>query len=199
MLTDKLDDFYECWLDIKCLWPYVPCSSSCPSLCTFFCYPFPLVFHFLPALPLALPSSQSSSACPSPALSTESLSSSSSDHGFSRTAATASASPRPAVTEQEHLFTKSVSEPSISSPGSSPSALSSEPMSHLSPSPSPSQPYSNTCSAPATPETNRSAGSKAMRPPPPRPPAAPSPLVNSPTSQQNTPNKVSSFRSSNLL
>ncbi|XP_060724671.1 MICAL-like protein 1 [Tachysurus vachellii] len=141
------------------------------------------------SVPTALPSSQSSSACPSPALSTESLSSSSSDHGFSRTPATASASPRPAVTEQEHLFTKSVSEPSISSPGSSPSVLSSEPMSHLSPSPSPSQPYSNTCSAPATPETNRSAGRKAMRPPPPRPPAAPSPLINSPTSQQNTPNK----------
>lgn len=139
--------------------------------------------------PTALPPSQSSSACPSPALSTESLSSSSSDHGFPRTAATTAVSQQPSITEQEHSFTKSVSEPSINSPGSSPSALSSEPKSHLSPSPSPSQPHSNTCSAPATPESNRSAGSKALRPPPPRPPAAPSPLISSPSSQQNTPNK----------
>ncbi|KAI5613596.1 MICAL-like protein 1 isoform X1 [Silurus asotus] len=140
------------------------------------------------SVPTALPSSQSSSACPSPALSTDSLSSSSSEHGFPRTAAPA-VSQRPSCTEQEHVFTKSVSEPSISSPGSSPSAFSSEPKSHISPSPSPSQPHSNTCSAPATPETNRSAGSKVMRPPPPRPPAAPSPLIGSPSSQQNTPNK----------
>ncbi|MCJ8729957.1 hypothetical protein PDJAM_G00112150 [Pangasius djambal] len=142
------------------------------------------------SVPTALPPSQSSSACPSPALSTESLSSSSSDHGFPRTAATAAASQQLSITEQEHPFTKSVSEPSINSPGSSPSALSSEPKSHLSPSPSSSsQPHSNTCSAPATPETNRSAGSKALRPPPPRPPAAPSPLIGSSSSQQNTPNK----------
>ncbi|KAK3557049.1 hypothetical protein QTP70_024256 [Hemibagrus guttatus] len=142
------------------------------------------------SVPAALPSSQSSSACPSPALSTESLSSSSSDHGFSRPTATTSASSRQSVTEQEHLFTKSVSEPSISTPVSGVSALSSETKPLLSPSPSPSQPHSNnTCSAPATPETYRSAGSKVMRPPPPRPPAAPSPLINSPSSQQNTPNK----------
>ncbi|XP_053355518.1 MICAL-like protein 1 isoform X2 [Clarias gariepinus] len=125
----------------------------------------------------------------STALSTESLSSSSSEHGFPRTPANANACQRPSTTEQEHPVTKSVSEPSINSPGSSPSAVSSEPKSDLSPHPSPSQPYSNTCSAPATPEMNRSAGSKAMRPPPPRPPAAPSPLIGSPTSQQNTPNK----------
>ncbi|XP_060774889.1 MICAL-like protein 1 [Neoarius graeffei] len=141
------------------------------------------------SVPTALPSSQSSSACPSPALSTESLSSSSSDHGVPRTTATAAASHQQAITEQEHSFTKSVSEPSINSPGSSPSALSSEPKSNLLPSPSPAQPHSNTCSAPATPETNRSAGSKALRPPPPRPPPAPSPLIGSSSSQQNTPNK----------
>lgn len=163
-------------------------------------YPFLLVFCFLPVLPSALPSSQSSSACPSPALSTESLSSSSSDHGFPRTTATATptASQRQSVSEQEHLVTKSVSEPSINSPGSSPSALSSEPKSHFSPGPAPSQPYSNTCSAPATPETNRSAGSKVPRLPPPRPPTAPSPLIGSPSSQPCTPNKVSRFQRSEV-
>ncbi|XP_007231412.3 MICAL-like protein 1 isoform X1 [Astyanax mexicanus] len=134
--------------------------------------------------PTALPSSQSSSTCPSPALSTESLSSSSSDHGLCRTTG-ASVSPRRAsANEQEHPFTKSVSEPSINSPGSSDSSPSAEPQSRLSTSPSPLPPYTNTCSAPATPESKR------MRPPPPRPPAAPSPLIGSSSSQQpSTPSK----------
>uniref|UniRef100_A0A4W4FLB1 MICAL-like 1a n=1 Tax=Electrophorus electricus TaxID=8005 RepID=A0A4W4FLB1_ELEEL len=133
----------------------------------------------------ALPPSQSSSACPSPALSTESLSSSSSDHAPSRPAAVL---PRqPSTNEQGHTVTKSVSEPSISSPGSSPSLPSAELQSHLSPNSTPQPPHTNTCSAPATPETNRSAGHRAMRPPPPRPPAGPSPLIGSTSS--NTPNK----------
>ncbi|XP_062853886.1 MICAL-like protein 1 [Trichomycterus rosablanca] len=136
----------------------------------------------------ALSPSQSSSACPSPALSTESLSSSSSDHGFSRT--TGATKQQPSIIEQEHVFTKSVSEPSINSPDSSPSTPPSEIKSCLSPGSSPSPPHSNTCSAPATPETNRSAEGKATRPPPPRPPAGPSPLTGSASSQSpSTPNK----------
>ncbi|KAL7825908.1 hypothetical protein SRHO_G00336460 [Serrasalmus rhombeus] len=138
----------------------------------------------------ALPSSQSSSACPSPALSTESLSSSSSDHGLSRTTGTSAAPWRPLANEQEHPFTKSVSEPSINSPSSASSPPSAELQSRLTPSPSPLPPHTNTCSAPATPETNRSAGGKGIRPPPPRPPAGPSPLIGSPSSQPpSTPSK----------
>ncbi|XP_030638584.1 MICAL-like protein 1 [Chanos chanos] len=117
--------------------------------------------------PSALPQSQSSSACPSPALSTESLSSSSSELGRAQV---------PTSAEQEHRFTKSVSEPSISEPSSG-AAPSSEPKPHPSPSPAPPQAPTNTSSAPSTPQTNRSAGTRAPRPPPPRPPTAPSPLA----------------------
>ncbi|KAL0190799.1 hypothetical protein M9458_013497, partial [Cirrhinus mrigala] len=87
-------------------------------------------------------------------LSTESLSSSSSDH---------SAVPQqPSANEQDHLFTKSVSEPSINTPAS---ALSQKTklQPHCSPNlPPPPPPPTNTNSAPATPQTNRS-----VRPPPP--------------------------------
>ncbi|XP_072539544.1 MICAL-like protein 1 isoform X2 [Salminus brasiliensis] len=124
------------------------------------------------------------------ALSTESLSSSSSDHGLCRSTGASVSPRRPSANEQEQTFTKSVSEPSINSPGSGDSPPSAELQSRLSPSPSPLPPHTNTCSAPATPETNRSAESKRMRPPPPRPPAGPSPLIGSPSSQpQNTPSK----------
>ncbi|XP_073707847.1 MICAL-like protein 1 isoform X2 [Garra rufa] len=82
------------------------------------------------------------------ALSTESLSSSSSDH---------SAVPQqPGGKEQDHLFTKSVSEPSINAPAS---ALSQKTklQPHCSPNlPPPPPPPTNTNSAPATPQTNRS-------------------------------------------
>ncbi|KAL1273061.1 hypothetical protein QQF64_028923 [Cirrhinus molitorella] len=82
------------------------------------------------------------------ALSTESLSSSSSDH---------SAVPQqPGANEQDHLFTKSVSEPSINAPAS---ALSQKTklQPHCSPNlPPPPPPPTNTNSAPATPQTNRS-------------------------------------------
>ncbi|XP_076871937.1 MICAL-like protein 1 isoform X2 [Brachyhypopomus gauderio] len=143
--------------------------------------------------PSGSPGSGSSKKRPAPkapksaptALSTESLSSSSSDHAPTRPAA---ARPRPpSASEQGHTVTKSVSEPSISSPGSSPSPPSAELQSRLSPSSAPQPPHTNTCSAPATPETNRSAGHRAMRPPPPRPPAGPSPLIG--TTSSNTPNK----------
>uniref|UniRef100_A0A8C1YBX7 MICAL-like 1a n=1 Tax=Cyprinus carpio TaxID=7962 RepID=A0A8C1YBX7_CYPCA len=97
----------------------------------------------------AFPSSQTSSPASSLALSTESLSSSSSDH---------SAVPQqPAANEQDHLFTKSVSEPSINVP-----ALSQKKklQPHSSPNLPPPPPPTNTNSAPATPQTNRS-----VRPP----------------------------------
>lgn len=101
---------------------------------------------------LAFPSSQTSSPASSLALSTESLSSSSSDY---------SAVPQqPAANEQDHLFTKSVSEPSINTPTSALSP-STELQPHRSPNLSPPPPPTNTSSAPATPQTNRS-----MRTPP---------------------------------
>ncbi|XP_018617622.2 MICAL-like protein 1 isoform X1 [Scleropages formosus] len=116
--------------------------------------------------PQALSSSQPPSSSPSPALSTESLSSSS-DHSSSRVL------PSARLSDQDHPFTKSVSEPSISGP--SPPTAENKP--HPSPSPSPPPPPANTSSAPATPQTNRSAGPRAARPPPPRPPTTPSPLA----------------------
>ncbi|CAL8330111.1 unnamed protein product [Lota lota] len=112
------------------------------------------------------PYSQPSSCSPSPALSVESLSSGS-DHGSSR------------APHQEHPFTKSASEPSISSPSdptASPSSCSNEP--HLSLSTSPPAIPTNTSSAPATPQTIRSEGATGPRHPPPRPPTrTPSPLA----------------------
>ncbi|KAJ8384127.1 hypothetical protein AAFF_G00208290 [Aldrovandia affinis] len=116
------------------------------------------------ASPTALPHSQPSSTSPSPALSTESLSS---DLGSSKPP------PGDHGPDQEHPFTKSVSEPSISEP----SLSSADHRPRLSPSPSPPPPPANTSSAPATPQTNRSAGLRANRPPPPRPPSTPSPLA----------------------
>ncbi|KAI2663423.1 MICAL-like protein 2 [Labeo rohita] len=102
----------------------------------------------------AFSSSQTSSPASSLALSTESLSSSSSDH---------SAVPQqPAANEQDHLFTKSVSEPSINAPASGLSQKT-KLQPNCSPNlPPPPPPPTNTNSAPATPQTNRS-----VRPPPP--------------------------------
>lgn len=117
--------------------------------------------------------SQPSSCSPSPALSTESLSSGS-DHSSSHPPLGGGAS-----SDQEHAFTKSVSEPSICSPcdsTASPSSSSSTerlPQPSLSPYPSPS----NASSAPATPQTSRST--------PPRPPTTPSPLVSGVTQSHN--------------
>ncbi|KAK0155156.1 MICAL-like protein 1 [Merluccius polli] len=88
----------------------------------------------------------------------------------------------PQAPGQEHLITKSASEPSISRPSdptASPSSCSDERLPHLSLSPSPHTTPANTSSAPATPQTNRSSGARGPRHPPPRPPATtPSPLAS---------------------
>ncbi|XP_023670240.2 MICAL-like protein 1 isoform X1 [Paramormyrops kingsleyae] len=116
--------------------------------------------------PTALPPSDPSTPSPSPALSTESLSSSS-DHSSSR------ALPEGVAAGQDPPFTKSVSEPSISGPALAAAGQKSRPSSSPPPPPVPT----NTSSAPATPQTNRSAGMRTPRPPPPRPPTTPSPLA----------------------
>ncbi|XP_022611372.1 MICAL-like protein 1 isoform X1 [Seriola dumerili] len=124
---------------------------------------------------LVLPHSQPSSCSPSPALSIESLSSGS-DHSSSQPPLSGSAS-----SDQEHAFTKSLSEPSICSPcdsTASPSSSSTERLPHPSPSPYPSPMPSNASSAPATPQTSRSSGTKGAGAPPPRPLTTPSPLAS---------------------
>ncbi|KAF1395484.1 hypothetical protein PFLUV_G00011990 [Perca fluviatilis] len=129
------------------------------------------------------PHSQPSSCSPSPALSTESLSSGS-DHSSSHPPAGGSAS-----SDQEHAFTKSVSEPSICSPcdsAASPSSSSStERLPHPSLSPYPSPVPSNASSAPTTPQTSRSFGSQGAGAVPPRPPTTPSPLASEATQSHN--------------
>ncbi|KAM7008917.1 MICAL-like protein 1 [Tautogolabrus adspersus] len=115
------------------------------------------------------------------ALSTESLSSGS-DHSSSHPPSGGSAS-----SDQLHAFTKSVSEPSICSPcePTAPSFSSSnELLPHPSPSPYPSPMPSNASSAPATPQTSRSTGSKGTGPPP-RPPTTPSPLASGGSQSHN--------------
>ncbi|KAI3352833.1 hypothetical protein L3Q82_019401 [Scortum barcoo] len=129
-----------------------------------------------------LPHSQPSSCSPSPALSTESLSSGS-DQSSSQPPLVGSAS-----SDQEHAFTKSVSEPSICSPcdfSTSPSSSSNErlPQPSLSPYPSPAPSY--TSSAPATPQSSRSSGTKGPGAPPPRPLTTPSPLVSGANQSHN--------------
>lgn len=125
--------------------------------------------------------SQSSSCSPSPALSTESLSSGS-DYSSSQLPLAGVGS-----SDQEHNFTKSVSEPSICSPNDSkpsPSSSSTEHLRQPSPSPTPSPVPANASSAPATPQTSRNPVTKAPRPPPPRP-SNPSPLASEATQSQN--------------
>ncbi|XP_040892381.1 MICAL-like protein 1 isoform X2 [Toxotes jaculatrix] len=117
------------------------------------------------------------------ALSIESLSSGS-DHSSSQPPLDAGS----ASSDQEHAFTKSVSEPSISSPcdsSASPSSSSTERLPHPSPTPypSPMPPYAS--SAPATPETSRSTSTKGARAPPPRPLTTPSPLASGATPSHN--------------
>ncbi|KAK2815719.1 hypothetical protein Q5P01_026186 [Channa striata] len=127
-----------------------------------------------------LPHSQPSSCSPSPALSSESLSSGS-EHSSSQPPLGGTAS-----IDQEHAFTKSISEPSICLPCdsvSSPSSSSTEHLPHPSPSPSPVP--CNASSAPATPQTSRSSETKWARAPPPRPPANPSPLATKATQSNN--------------
>ncbi|XP_074546014.1 MICAL-like protein 1 isoform X2 [Halichoeres trimaculatus] len=133
-----------------------------------------------PAGSQVLSPSQPSSCSPSPALSTESLSSGS-DHSSSQPPSRGSAS-----SDQQHAFTKSVSEPSICSP-SDPTAPSSSSNEHLlqpsqghQPSPVPL----NASSAPATPQTSRSIGTKGTGAPP-RPPTTPSPLASGASHSHN--------------
>ncbi|XP_026215207.1 MICAL-like protein 1 isoform X2 [Anabas testudineus] len=118
------------------------------------------------------------------ALSTESLSSGS-DHSSSQPPLHGSIS-----SNQEHAFSKSISEPSICSPcdsAASPSSSSSstERLPHSSLSPHPSAMPSNASSAPATPQTSRSSETKWARAPPPRPPANPSPLATKANQSHN--------------
>ncbi|CDQ93221.1 unnamed protein product [Oncorhynchus mykiss] len=117
----------------------------------------------------ALPHSQPSSSSPSPAISIESLSSAS-DHSSSHPASLGGG----ATGDQDNPFTKSVSEPSICGPCGGFTPTPSTSANRLSPSPSPPPQPANPRSAPATPQSNRSA-----RPPPPRPPTTPSPLAAS--------------------
>ncbi|KAM9314316.1 MICAL-like protein 1 isoform 2-T2 [Pholidichthys leucotaenia] len=116
----------------------------------------------------------------SQALSTESLSSGS-DVGSSHLCLGGSAS-----SDQEHSFTKSVSEPSICSPSDSkpsPSSSSSstEHVRHPSPGPCASSIPSNASSAPATPQTSRSSSTKDPGALPPRPTTTPSLLATDET------------------
>lgn len=149
-----------------------------------FCFCFCSLWFLLNLLSSSvLPHSQPSSCSPSPALSTESLSSGS-DHSSSQPPLDGSASG-----DQQHAFTKSVSEPSICSPcdsTASPSSSSStERLPHPSPSPFPSPMPSYASSAPATPQTSRSVGTKGPVAPPPRPPSTPSPLASGVTQSHN--------------
>ncbi|CAN9509847.1 unnamed protein product [Ophioblennius macclurei] len=125
----------------------------------------------VPQPPNAPSLSQPSSCSPSPALSTDSLSSGS-DRSSSHLPPPAIA----AASDQDLGFSKSVSEPSICSPCDS--ASSAERLPHAAPGPdigssSSSSVPPNASSAPATPQTSRSSGSS----PPPRPAATPSPLA----------------------
>uniref|UniRef100_A0A3P9JUD3 MICAL-like 1a n=1 Tax=Oryzias latipes TaxID=8090 RepID=A0A3P9JUD3_ORYLA len=125
----------------------------------------------LPARTQACPASQASSCSPSPALSTESLSSCS-DHG---------SSPLPlggsATSVQEQSFTKSVSEPSITSSGDSSSSSPADSRHIDNARPHSTAVTANASSAPNTPQTNRSSDGLRPKAPPPRPSTTPSPLV----------------------
>ncbi|XP_034543103.1 MICAL-like protein 1 isoform X2 [Notolabrus celidotus] len=114
------------------------------------------------------------------ALSTESLSSGS-DHSSSQPPSRGSAS-----SDQQHAFTKSVSEPSICSPcdPTAPSSSSNEHLLQPSQSHYPSPMPSNASSAPATPQTSRSTGTKGSGVPP-RPPTTPSPLASGASHSHN--------------
>ncbi|XP_041641309.1 MICAL-like protein 1 isoform X2 [Cheilinus undulatus] len=114
------------------------------------------------------------------ALSTESLSSGS-DHSSSQPLSCGSAS-----SDQQHTFTKSISEPSICSPcePTTPSLSSNEHLPQPSPSPNPSSMPASASSAPATPQTSRSMGTKGTGAPP-RPPITPSPLVSGASQSHN--------------
>ncbi|KAF6717264.1 MICAL-like protein 1 [Oryzias melastigma] len=126
----------------------------------------------LPARTPGCPHSQASSCSPSPALSTESLSSCS-DHNSSLLPLGGSA-----TSSQEQSFTKSVSEPSIVSSGDASSSSSSADSQHAANTSAHSTSVpANASSAPTTPQSKRSTDSQRPKAPPPRPPTTPSPLV----------------------
>lgn len=147
-------------------------SSSCV------CFTLPTASHSAPFLFFiihwiffpVLPPSEPSSCSPSPALSIESLSSTS-DHSSSQLLKSAGAS-----SDQLPVFTKSISEPSICSPCEpTSSSSSSECLPHASQSLYPAPTPSNATSAPATPQTSRSSGTG----------ATPSPLASGGTQSHN--------------
>lgn len=166
-------------IDINCFLsspsPHPLSIQSIPTILNLISF-LPFIFITEPSFSSSvLIHSQPSSCSPSPALSIESLSSGS-DHSSSQPRSGGGAS-----SDQEHSFTKSVSEPSICSPCSStasPSSSSTERLPHPTPGPSPSPVPSNASSAPATPQTSRSSGNKGTGAPPPRPTTTPSPLAS---------------------
>lgn len=135
--------------------------SACPPNC-FKLYFIPFFYASNLIFPV-LPHSEPSSCSPSPALSTDSLSSSS-DHSSSHILKSGRGG-----SDQLPVFTKSVSEPSICSPCSPASSSSSEHLPQASQSLYPPPTSSSATSAPATPQTGRSSGAGA-------PSVSPSPL-----------------------
>ncbi|XP_068176995.1 MICAL-like protein 1 isoform X2 [Antennarius striatus] len=116
---------------------------------------------------------------PPGALSTESLSSSS-DHSSSQQSGVG------ASRDQQHVFTKSVSEPFICSQNeSAASSSSSERLPHPSQSLYPSPMPSHATSAPATPQIGRSLETNGAEALPPRPQVTPSPLVSGAVQSHN--------------
>lgn len=116
--------------------------SSLPLIVSLFLPLFVSLAHFPSSV---LSPSQPSSCSPSPALSTESLSSGSEQRSGGG-----------ASSDQEHSFTKSSSEPSICTPCNTSS--SNERLTQASLSPCPPYTPLNASSAPATPQASRSAG-----------------------------------------
>lgn len=149
---------------------YFLCVSALPS--QLLQIPFHFLYYLIFYFPV-LPHSEPSSCSPSPALSTDSLSSSS-DHSSSQLLNPGRASSG----EQLPVFTKSVSEPSICSPCDPASSSSSEHLPRASQGLHPAAAPSNATSAPATPQTGRSSGTGA-------PLVTPSPLASGGTQSHN--------------
>lgn len=172
------------YTEVHCFLFFSPSSLHFnPSQLFWFLFHFCSLWFSLNLISHSVPSySQPSSCSPSPALSTESLSSGS-DHSSSQPPLGGSAS-----SDQQHAFTKSVSEPSICSPcdsTASPSSSSTERLLNPAPLPYPSPVPSFASSAPATPQASRSLGTKGPGVPPPRPPTTPSPLASGANQSHN--------------
>lgn len=165
---DSISEFYL----FRCSCSFPPsCLQSVQTALT------PVLFHlsldFTKPFLLVLPHSRPSSCSPSPALSTESLSSSS-DYSSSQLLHYSG--------NQQPTFSKSVSEPSICTPSDPTSSHSSpEDIPHPSQSLYPAPVSSNATSAPATPQTGRSLGTKGNG----VHPGTPSPLASSALQSHN--------------